>query len=104
MFCSVLSAAISGVEAFPVCVEADVSDGMPVFSIVGSVSHQVREGQDRVRTALRNLGVSLPPKRITVNLAPGDMHKDCLLYTSAGRDHKDPEPDCTMDQYLFSRI
>lgn len=76
MFCSVLSAAISGVEAFPVCVEADVSDGMPVFSIVGSVSHQVREGQDRVRTALRNLGVSLPPKRITVNLAPGDMHKE----------------------------
>ena len=76
MFCSVLSAAISGVEAFSVCVEADVSDGMPVFSIVGSVSHQVREGQDRVRTALRNLGVSLPPKRITVNLAPGDMHKE----------------------------
>ena len=76
MFCSILSAAISGVEAFPVCVEADVSDGMPVFSIVGSVGHQVREAQDRVRTALRNLGVSLPPKRITINLAPGDLHKE----------------------------
>jgi magnesium chelatase family protein len=76
MFCSIMSAAISGVEAFPVWVEADVSDGMPVFSIVGSVGHQVREAQDRVRTALRNLGVSLPPKRITINLAPGDRHKE----------------------------
>ena len=76
MFCSILSAAISGVEAFPVCVEADVSDGMPVFSIVGSVGHQVREAQNRVRTALRNLGVYLPPKRITINLAPGDKHKE----------------------------
>ena len=55
MFCSVLSAAISGVEAVPVWVEADVSDGMPVFSMVGHVTAQVKESADRVRTALRNL-------------------------------------------------
>ena len=76
MFCHVLSAVISGVDALPVMVEADVSDGMPQFTIVGFVSSQVREAQDRVRTAVRNLGVSLPPRRITINLAPGDLRKD----------------------------
>ncbi len=76
MFCSILSAAISGVDAVPVHVEADVSDGMPYFTMVGYVSSQVREAQDRVRTALRNLGISLPPKRITINLAPGNLRKD----------------------------
>ena len=76
MFCSVLSAAISGVEAVPVWVEADVSDGMPVFSMVGHVTAQVKESADRVRTALRNLNIFLPPKRITINLAPGDLRKE----------------------------
>ena len=76
MFCHVLSAVISGVDALPVMVEADVSDGMPQFTIVGFVSSQVREAQDRVRTAVRNLGVSMPPRRITINLAPGDLRKD----------------------------
>ena len=76
MFCSVLSAVISGVEAVPVWVEADVSDGMPVFSMVGYVTTQVREAADRVKTALRSLGISLPPKRITINLSPGDLRKE----------------------------
>ena len=53
MFCRVWSMVIHGVEAVPVRVEADVSDGMPMFTIVGYVSAQVREAQDRVRTALR---------------------------------------------------
>ena len=76
MFCRVWSMVIHGVEAVPVRVEADVSDGMPVFTIVGYVSAQVREAQDRVRTALRNLGIVLPPKRIVINLAPADIRKD----------------------------
>ena len=76
MFCHVFSAVISGVDALPVTVEADVSDGMPQFTIVGFVSSQVREAQDRVRAAVRNLGVTLPPRRITINLAPGDLRKD----------------------------
>ena len=67
---------IHGVEAVPVRVEADVSDGMPMFTIVGYVSAQVREAQDRVRTALRNMGIVLPPKRIVINLAPADIRKD----------------------------
>ena len=76
MFCSILSAAIYGVDAVPIWVEADVSSGMPVFSMVGFVSSQVKEAQDRVRTALRNLGILLPPKRITINLSPGDIRKE----------------------------
>lgn len=76
MFCSVSSAAIYGVEAVEVRVEADVSDGMPQFVMVGSASAQTREGQDRVRTALRSMGTSLPPKRITINLVPADIRKE----------------------------
>ncbi|MDD3278252.1 MAG: ATP-binding protein, partial [Lachnospiraceae bacterium] len=76
MFCSVLSAAIHGVDAVPVQVEADVGEGMPQFVMVGSASIQVKEGQDRVKTALRNTGIILPPKRITVNLVPADIRKE----------------------------
>lgn len=60
----------------PIKVEADVSDGLPSFTMVGYPSAQVREAQDRVRTAFRNNGISLPPKRITVNLAPADIRKE----------------------------
>ena len=71
-----MSAAISGMEVCPVNVEADVSDGLPCFTMVGFPSTQVKEAQDRVRTALRNNGISLPPKRVTVNLAPADLRKE----------------------------
>ena len=76
MFCKVLSAAIGGVEGYPVRVEADVSEGMPVFLMVGYLSSEVREAADRVRIALRNTGYPLPPKRITVNLAPASIRKE----------------------------
>lgn len=76
MYCSVLSATVSGMEIIPVQVEADVSDGMPLFTMVGYASAQVKEAQDRVRTALKNLGISLPPKRITINLSPADVRKE----------------------------
>ena len=75
MFCAVTSSAICGVESKKIMVEADVSDGMPLFSMVGFLSSEVREAQDRVRTALKNSGIQLPPKRITVNLAPADVRK-----------------------------
>lgn len=65
-----------GVEGYPVRVEADVSEGMPVFLMVGYLSSEVREAADRVRTALRNTGYPLPPKRITVNLAPASIRKE----------------------------
>ncbi len=76
MFASVLSAAIFGVEVCPVQVEADVSNGLPSFIMVGFPSAQVKEAQERVRTALKNNGYQFPPKRITVNFAPADMKKE----------------------------
>lgn len=75
MFSKVLSAALNGMDAYLVRVEADISDGMPQFLMVGYLSSEVREAADRVRTALRNSGILLPPKRITVNLAPAAVRK-----------------------------
>lgn len=80
MFSSVCSAAILGMEVVPVQVEADVSDGLPMFAMVGYVNSQVKETQDRVRTALHNEKFRLPAKRITVNLAPGDVRKEGTGY------------------------
>lgn len=76
MFCKVLSAAIGGVEGYPVRVEADVSEGMPGFLMVGYLASEVREAADRVRTALRNTGYPLPTKRITVNLPRASIRKE----------------------------
>ena len=71
-----MTAAICGIESCKIGVEADVSEGMPTFSMVGFLASEVREAQDRVRTALKNSGIGLPAKRITVNLAPADVRKE----------------------------
>lgn len=76
MFARVLSAAIQGMKVYPIQVEADISKGLPSFTMVGFPSVQVKEAQDRVRTALKNNGLSLPPGKITINLAPADIRKE----------------------------
>ena len=76
MFSKVLSAAIDGARCVPVSVEVDASNGLPAFLMVGDLSYQVKEAQERVRTAIRNSGMTIPPKRVTVNLAPADVRKD----------------------------
>lgn len=75
MYTSVMSASMQGLEAVLVQVEVDVSNGFPGFFIVGNPNSQVREAQDRVRTALHSRNISMPPRRITVNLSPGDIQK-----------------------------
>ncbi len=75
MFSKVWSAALNGMEVYPVRVEADISEGMPQLLMVGYLSSEVKEAGERVRTALRNTGILLPPKRITVNLAPAGIRK-----------------------------
>lgn len=75
MFSKVRSAAICGIESRIVSVEVDVANGLPQFSMVGFLNAQVREAQDRVRTAIKNSGYSLAPKKVTVNLAPADIRK-----------------------------
>ena len=75
MFSSVLSATITGLDVSVVHVEADVRNGLPQFIMVGCLSAQVREAQDRVRSAFKNEGMDLPSLRITVNLSPADLPK-----------------------------
>lgn len=75
MFCKVYSALCLGIEGCIVRVEADMSNGLPAFQIVGELSSEVRESGARICTAMRNSGFSLPPKRYLINLAPADFRK-----------------------------
>ncbi|HEX9051750.1 MAG TPA: YifB family Mg chelatase-like AAA ATPase [Anaeromyxobacter sp.] len=76
MLVRVRSATVLGVTAIPVDVEVDASQGMPLTRVVGLPGTGVQESRVRVAAAIRNLDVKLPSKRITVNLAPGDLRKD----------------------------
>jgi magnesium chelatase family protein len=69
------SAAVFGVDAWPVHVEVDVGLGLPFFRMVGLPDASVRESRDRVRAAIRNCGFDFPAHRITINLAPADVRK-----------------------------
>ncbi|MCR4611466.1 MAG: YifB family Mg chelatase-like AAA ATPase [Lachnospiraceae bacterium] len=75
MYSSVTTAILRGITSTIVTVEADVSSGMPYFEMVGFLSAEVKEAKERVRTALKNCGFVLPPKRITVNIAPASIKK-----------------------------
>jgi magnesium chelatase family protein len=80
MFARVASAAVVGIEAAPIDVEVDVAVGLPCCNIVGLADAGIREGRVRIRGALENSGFKLPPRRITVNLAPADLRKDGAAY------------------------
>lgn len=75
MYTSMRSATIDGLKAHMVQVEIDVSNGLPGFSVIGNVNRQIREAPDRVKTALHNMKIALPPRHITINLSPGDILK-----------------------------
>ena len=70
------SFAFSGIEAVPVEVQVQISSGLPAFLIVGLPDKAVGEARERVRAALTAMGLSLPPKRILINLAPADLLKE----------------------------
>ncbi len=80
MLAKVLSAAILGIEGYLVEAEVDVSAGFPAFDIVGLPDNAVKESRERIRTALKNAEYELPPKRITVNLAPANTKKEGSIY------------------------
>jgi magnesium chelatase family protein len=75
MHASVLCAALAGVSADPVQVEVDLALGLPAFTIVGLPEGAVRESKVRVLAALTNCGYAIPPRKVTVNLAPADLKK-----------------------------
>jgi magnesium chelatase family protein len=76
----VFSCAIIGLEGSIVEVEADISPGLPKFTIVGLPDTAVQEARERVRSAIRNSGFTFPMKHITVNLAPADLQKSGPAY------------------------
>jgi magnesium chelatase family protein len=71
----VRSAAVFGIDASPLCIEVDISFGLPGLTIVGLPDASVRESRDRIRSAIRNSGFDFPVHRIIVNLAPADVRK-----------------------------
>ena len=76
MFAKTFGATTLGIDGMLIEVEADVTNGLPKFEIVGLADIAVKEARERVRAAVRNAGVTLAPKRITVNLAPADLRKN----------------------------
>jgi magnesium chelatase family protein len=76
MLASVRSAALIGIDAYDVIVEVDAAPGLPQWTIVGLAASAVKESRERVGAALLNSGFEVPPRRITVNLAPADVRKE----------------------------
>ena len=76
MMAKTLSFGVSGVNGFPVHVEVFCINGLPMMEIIGLPDTSVRESRDRVNAAIINSGREIPPRRITINLAPADMRKE----------------------------
>ena len=76
MLAAVRSAALVGIDAYDVIVEVDAAQGLPQWTIVGLAASAVKESRERVGAALVNSGFKVPPRRITVNLAPADIRKE----------------------------
>jgi magnesium chelatase family protein len=76
MLSRIRTAALWGLEAFPVECEIDLGPGLPGFVLVGQPDGTGREARERVWPALRNAGFQLPDRRVTANLAPADRRKE----------------------------
>ncbi len=76
MFVKVFSMSVIGMDSYPVCVEVDVSQGLPQFATVGLPDASVKESRDRIKAAIKNSGYSFPRDHVTVNLAPADIRKE----------------------------
>jgi len=70
------SYAFAGIEAIPVEVQVQISSGLPAFLVVGLPDKAVGEARERVRAAMTAMGLSLPPRRVLINLAPADLLKE----------------------------
>lgn len=75
MFSKVKTCTVIGLKCHLVDVEVDFSQGLPCFVMVGSLSGEVKESSERVRVALKNSGINIPPMHIAINLSPGDLRK-----------------------------
>ncbi|MEE1187168.1 MAG: YifB family Mg chelatase-like AAA ATPase [Acutalibacteraceae bacterium] len=80
MVSKIYSVGLYGLNAYTVEVEADITNGLPSFDIVGLPDASVKESRGRVRSAIKNCGFSFPVSRITINLAPADTKKEGPVY------------------------
>lgn len=76
MLAKVSGFSLIGLEGYLIDIEADVTNGLPAFDIVGLADAAVKESKERVRAAIKNSGRMFPAKKITVNLAPADIKKE----------------------------
>jgi len=76
MVARIRTVAFQGIEAVPVEAQVTIAGGLPAFTVVGLPDKAVGESRERVRAALTAMGLALPAKRITVNLAPADLLKE----------------------------
>src|SRR5258708_26743726 len=76
MVAKVRTVGFRGVEVSEVETQVTIASGLPAFTVVGLPDKAVAESRERVRAALASLGLGLPPRRITVNLAPADVLKE----------------------------
>lgn len=76
MVVHIATVAYSGIETVPVDVQAHIGNGLPSFTIVGLPDKTVAESKERVRASIQSMGVSLPAKKILINLAPADVFKE----------------------------
>lgn len=80
MFSQIKSLGLYGLDAYVVGVEADISQGLPSFDVVGLPDAAVKESRERVRSSLKNCGFNFPVSRITINLSPADIKKEGPVY------------------------
>lgn len=80
MYSSVCSGGLCGIKSYISSVEIDVSKSLPSFEMVGRLSNEVKEAKERVKVALKNCGIELPPVKITVNISPADILKTGTAY------------------------
>ena len=76
MVARIATVAFQGIDVLPISTEVHIANGLPAFTIVGLPDKAVGESRERVRAALGSIGLALPAKRITVNLAPADVIKE----------------------------
>ncbi len=76
MLAKLRSMAVLGIDAFEIGIEADITEMIPSFTIVGLPDGAVRESRERVMSAIKNCGFDFPPRKITINMAPADMKKE----------------------------
>src|SRR6202035_5152086 len=100
---------IEGLHTRRVTVEVDIRRGLPAFAIVGLADAAVREARERVQAAIRNAGYEFPARRITANLAPGDVPKAgpgldlalaCAVLAASGQ----LSPECLAGNALFGEL